>query len=105
MGRITLFSIDDCPFCFKAKTLLKEKGIEYYEINLSDYPQQRSAMLTLTQQLTVPQIFINKKHIGGASDLLAMNDAGDFDKEWAANKEEEVQLDEKLQRPDCEPAV
>eukprot|EP00122_Pirum_gemmata_P016276 Pgem_evm1s15212 len=63
MGRVTVFAIDDCPFCIKAKNKLKEKEVQYLEINLSDYPQRRTDMLQMAKLLTVPQIFINEQHI------------------------------------------
>jgi len=72
MGRITIFAIDECPFCVKTKAALTELEIPYTEINLSSYPEKRSDMLALSDQLTVPQVFFNDKHIGGADDTIAV---------------------------------
>ena len=76
MGRITVFSTATCPHCKRAKALLASKGWEYSEVSLSDYPERRSAMLQLADRLSVPQIFFNEKHVGGASDLAALEERG-----------------------------
>lgn len=72
MGRITVFSLDECPHCRRAKAVLTERQIPFTEISLSSYPEKRSDMLSLADQLTVPQIFFNDIHMGGADDLTSL---------------------------------
>merc|ERR1712038_1620031 len=79
-GRVTVFTITGCPFCIKAKTALKERNIPYVEINLTEHPEKRSDMLSLSNSLTVPQIFFNKKHIGGATETIEFLEKEDYTK-------------------------
>lgn len=72
MGRITIFTIDECKFCKRTKAALTDLQIPFTEINLSSYPEKRSDMLILSDQLTVPQVFFNDKHMGGADDTIAV---------------------------------
>jgi glutaredoxin len=75
-GRVTVFSLSTCPHCMKAKTLLTSYNVEYYEVSLTDYPEKRSDMVKLSDRLTVPQIFFNERHVGGASELEEMHVSG-----------------------------
>lgn len=72
MGRITIFSIEDCPHCLRTKRALKERDIPYTEVSLTTHPHRRNDMLSLSDRLTVPQVFFNEKHVGGADDTLAV---------------------------------
>jgi len=72
MGRITIFTIDECRFCIKTKAALTNRDIPYTEINIASHPDKRSDMLALADQLTVPQVFFNEKYIGGADDTIAL---------------------------------
>ena len=58
-----------CPFCNMAKTLLKNKGYEYEEINVEEEGFDFEALKEKTKQMTVPQIFEDDKFIGGFSEL------------------------------------
>eukprot|EP00808_Paulinella_micropora_P001166 g75009.t1 len=82
LPRITIFSLKTCPHCKKAKALLSQKGWSYYNISLNDYPEKRSDMLKLADRLTVPQVFFNDKHLGGASDLEALQESGRLHQEY-----------------------
>ena len=55
-GRITIFSLEHCPHCKRTKTLFRDLGWEFYEISLTDYPDAKTAMLRLSNRLTVPQV-------------------------------------------------
>lgn len=66
---VVVFSLAECPHCKRAKTSLQELGIVFTEISLTDYPEKRSDMLLLADRLTVPQIFVRGRHIGGNSEL------------------------------------
>ena len=65
---VSILTKPGCPFCAEAKTLLKEKGIAYEEISLGHDATLRSVR-AMTGQETVPQVFIEGKHIGGSDDL------------------------------------
>jgi len=65
---ISLFTKVGCPFCAKAKDLLKDKGLEYEEITLADAVTTRS-LKAITGKDTVPQVFIDGQHIGGSEEL------------------------------------
>ena len=72
MGRVTVFSLSDCPHCRRAKGALTEKGIPYTEISISTHPEKRNDMLSLCDRLTVPQIFFNDTHVGDAQETIAL---------------------------------
>lgn len=69
-----VFSKSYCPYCRASKDLLNQLGAKYYALELDqieDGSDIQSALASLTSQRTVPNIFINKVHIGGNSDLQA----------------------------------
>lgn len=72
-----------CPYCIKAKALLKIKNVDKYlvEYNLDNQPALREEMLLRANGgKTVPQIFINGKHIGGCDDMYKLDDEKQLDK-------------------------
>ena len=80
MPKIEIYSTDVCPYCVRAKDLLKRKGAAYTEINLTQNPDKRDEMLARAAgRKTVPQIFINGQHIGGCDDLYALDAAAKLD--------------------------
>jgi glutaredoxin len=87
-SEIVIFSIESCPHCAKAKSLFKSKNWEFVNISLTDYPEKRKDMLTLTHRLTVPQIFFNTKHVGGNSDLEELEREGKLDILYADSMKE-----------------
>ena len=81
MASIEVYSTLMCPYCIAAKNLLKAKGAEFKEIDLTDKPEERAALVKKSNGLrTVPQIFINGKHIGGFDRLSELDQAGELDK-------------------------
>ncbi|MEH6549284.1 MAG: glutaredoxin domain-containing protein [Pseudomonadales bacterium] len=72
MGKIVVFSKTNCPHCVSAKNLLSELALPYHEIDITDDIPSRMLMSYVSQQYTVPQIFFNNNHIGGAADLDAL---------------------------------
>ncbi|CAD6577073.1 MAG: hypothetical protein ASARMPREDX12_008110 [Alectoria sarmentosa] len=71
---VAVFSKSYCPYCKATKTLLSELGAKYYTIELDqvdDGSAIQGALAEMTGQLTVPNVFISKKHIGGNSDVQA----------------------------------
>jgi len=77
MSKIEVYSTAVCPYCVAAKNLLKSKGLEWTEVRVDTDPAQRDAMLTRSGgRRTVPQIFINDRHVGGYDDLVAADRSG-----------------------------
>jgi glutaredoxin 3 len=72
MGRITVFSSDGCTYCRQVRAALTAREIPFTDINISHYPQKRADMLALTDRYTVPQVFFNENHIGGADETIAL---------------------------------
>ena len=69
-----------CPYCWRAKALLDEKGVEYREISVDFGGEIRQQMIERANgRTTVPQIFIREHHVGGCDDLFALERAGHLD--------------------------
>ena len=68
-----------CPYCLRARKLLKSKGIDYEEIRVDSDKKQRKEMERLSGRDSVPQIFIDKKAIGGYDEMAALNRKGELD--------------------------
>ena len=78
MSNVVIYTTDYCPYCDRAKSLLKNKGVDYDEKML----QTRDEINELKQRtgmMTVPQIFINDAPIGGCDDLYALDEQGRLD--------------------------
>jgi glutaredoxin 3 len=66
-----------CPYCVRAKQILKSKGVESIEeVRVDMNPEERQKMMDLTGRRTVPQIFIGQTHVGGCDDLIALDAKG-----------------------------
>ncbi len=77
MAPVTLYSTMLCPYCFAAKKLLKEKGAEFEEVDVTMNPKKRAFMMEKAGgKRTVPQIFIGDAHVGGYDDLYALDRQG-----------------------------
>ena len=84
-SRILVYSTPFCGYCGAAKRLLTAKGAEYTEIDVMMDPERRQEMLVKSGgRKTVPQIFIDGRHIGGFDDLSALDKAGELDPLLAA---------------------
>ncbi len=80
MAEVIIYSTRFCPYCHAAKRLLRDKGVEFQEIDVTFDPQTRRKMTELAGgRHTVPQIFINGHHVGGYDDLSALDEAGKLD--------------------------
>ncbi len=80
MAHIIMYSTAVCPYCVRAEQLLKHKGItEIEKIRVDLDPSRRDEMISRTQRRTVPQIFIDGRHVGGFDDLAALDRAGALD--------------------------
>lgn len=89
MAEILMYTKEDCPYCLKAKTLLKEKGREFTEIDVTSDPQRLQEMLAKSRgRKTVPEIFIDGELIGGYDELATLNRQGKLDEILGLKKEE-----------------
>ena len=77
MTPVRMYTTQVCPFCVRAKALLKQRGVaEIEEIRVDLDPAERLRMVELTGRRTVPQIFIGATHVGGCDDLVALDQRG-----------------------------
>jgi len=77
MSPVRMYTTQVCPYCVRAKALLKQRGVEQIdEIRVDLDPVQRDTMISLTGRRTVPQIFIGDMHVGGCDDLMALDQRG-----------------------------
>jgi glutaredoxin 3 len=77
MQAVKMYTTQVCPYCTRAKQLLKSRGVEAInEIRIDADAAQRHEMMQITGRRTVPQIFIGDTHVGGCDDLIALDHAG-----------------------------
>jgi glutaredoxin 3 len=80
MHRIEIYTTPYCPYCVRAKALLQRKGVDYTETDVSrDYDLRTAMTRRAGGRQTVPQIFIDDRHIGGCDDLYALDGRGELD--------------------------
>jgi glutaredoxin 3 len=75
-AEVDIYTTKVCSFCVAAKQLLKKRGVEYREIDVSSDDAKRAWLVTATGRRTVPQIFINGEAIGGYDDLAGLDRSG-----------------------------
>lgn len=80
MAVIEIYTKEWCPYCAKAKALLRVKGLDYLELNVTDDPQREDEMIRRSGLRTVPQVFIDGESVGGYDALAALNASGDLDR-------------------------
>ena len=94
MANVTIYTGFMCGFCVRAKNLLARKGAQFEEINITMNPGARAEMIErATGARTVPQIFIDGRHIGGSDELAQLERRGELD---------ELLQPETPQKTDCE---
>ncbi len=77
MATVKMYTTQVCPFCVRAKMLLKQRGVEQIdEVRIDLNPEERQVMMDKTGRRTVPQIFIGDTHVGGCDDLIALDQRG-----------------------------
>ena len=77
MPPIKMYTTAVCPYCVRAKNILKSKGVEHIEeVRIDTDPSQLAHMMSITGRRTVPQIFIGDVHVGGCDDLIALDGRG-----------------------------
>jgi glutaredoxin 3 len=77
MKPVKMYTTAVCPYCIRAKQILKSKGVEaIQEIRIDMQPEERLKMMEITGRRTVPQTFIGETHVGGCDDLIALDGRG-----------------------------
>ncbi|PIE02975.1 MAG: glutaredoxin 3 [Acidobacteria bacterium] len=77
---VKIYTTKICPYCIRAKMLLKKKNITFEEVNVGNDPQMRMKLVEMTGMRTVPQIFFDNRSIGGFTELQALDHSGELDK-------------------------
>ena len=81
MATVEIYTARYCPYCTAAKALLRRKGVAFAEIDIGGNWEKRDEMIERAHGgATVPQIFIDKVHIGGCDDLQALERSGELDR-------------------------
>ena len=80
MAKVEVYTTTFCPYCVRAKSLLKSKGVSFEEIDVTEDSALREKMVELSGgRRTVPEIFINGEIVGGYDELRALDDEGRLD--------------------------
>ena len=83
MKDITIYTIDSCPYCKKAEELLEKKGLKYKKIDITnneeEYRKRIGEYYKIEGRVTVPQIIIGNKRLGGCDNLYDLNETGKLD--------------------------
>lgn len=77
--RVVVYSASYCGYCHRAEALLRDKGVPFERVDVTDDWEQRTWLRQVTGRRTVPQIFIGDEAIGGFTDLLALERSGKLD--------------------------
>ena len=77
--KVTVYTTSYCPYCVRAKALLKRKGVDFEEIAVDGDDERRLWLVEQTGQRTVPQVFAGERSLGGFSDLDALDREGKLD--------------------------
>ncbi|MGE4241859.1 glutaredoxin 3 [Ramlibacter sp.] len=77
MQTVKMYTTAVCPYCTRAKQILKARGVDAIdEVRVDMQPEERLKMMEITGRRTVPQIFIGDTHVGGCDDLMALDSRG-----------------------------
>ncbi len=77
--QVTVYTKRNCPYCVRAKALLSKKGVAYAEVSVEGDDALRAWLVEKSGQLTVPQVFVGERSLGGFSDLDALDRQGRLD--------------------------
>ena len=80
MANVEIYTKSWCPFCARAKEHLNRKGVAFREIDVTTDSQRESEMVRRSERYTVPQIFVDDRHVGGSDDLVAADNSGLLDR-------------------------
>jgi glutaredoxin 3 len=84
MSEITVYTTEPCSFCARVKGLLKARGAEFQEINLSKDPAGRTELAQRTGMMSFPQVIVGGELLGGFTEVQAAADSGRLDELLAA---------------------
>jgi len=79
MSNVSVYTTEPCSFCARVKGLLKSRGVEYTEINLSKDPEGRVELAQKTGMMTFPQVIIDDELVGGFTEVQAAAQSGHLD--------------------------
>jgi len=79
MSNVTVYTAEPCSFCARVKGLLKSRGVEYAEVNLSKDPEGRVELAQKTGMMTFPQVTIDGELVGGFTEIQAAAESGRLD--------------------------
>lgn len=77
--KVQMYATGWCPYCERARQLLRQKNVDFEEIDVDARPEARAEMVARSGRRTVPQIFIGDRHIGGSDDLFELEAAHGLD--------------------------
>lgn len=77
--KVTVYTASYCPYCVRAKRLLQRKGVAFEEIDAEGKDELRAWLVEKTGQMTVPQVFVGERSLGGFSDVEALDRQGKLD--------------------------
>jgi glutaredoxin 3 len=81
VSSVTIYTKPFCPYCARALALLRDKGVEFTEIEAAFDPEKKKEMVQRAGgRMTFPQIFIGDRHIGGCDDMMDLEDSGELDR-------------------------
>lgn len=80
MKPVVMYSTAYCPYCMRARQLLKSKGVEFEDIAVDYEPALRQEMMEKSGRRTVPQIWVGDYHVGGCDELFALERSGELDR-------------------------
>jgi glutaredoxin 3 len=86
MSDVTVYTTEPCPYCARAKGLLKARGVEFSEVNLSRDPEGRVELAQKTGMMTFPQVIIDGKLVGGYTEVQAAAESGRLDQMLAGSE-------------------
>lgn len=79
-AKVKIFTTPWCPYCIRAKKLLKQKGVAFEDVNVAFNGEMRQKLQAMTGSHTVPQIFINDVSVGGCDEIHALDAVGELDR-------------------------
>lgn len=79
MTDVVLYGTRFCPFCTAARRLLSAKGLTFQDVPVDNEPELRASVMARSSRNTVPQIWIGDRHVGGYTELLALEHDGELD--------------------------
>jgi glutaredoxin 3 len=84
MAKVTIYTRPFCGYCARAVALLKDKGVEFEEIEAGMDPANKKEMIARSGRSTFPQIFVGERHIGGCDEMMTLERKGELDPLLAA---------------------